>query len=979
MGIRLPSKPMKRNCQTNRAVWFFLLLVICFWGAGRANAALLNVPQPAELVWKGESDGSVTVSSPRLGVLKFQPQFTVLYSARDPKPELRWAELGERGMQNKYNVFTWLSGESESKERSDKPASDQHVADGFDLSTDRSAGSERTFDVFNSGKRVSLSARSASREGDRITWNYDPNPQFQLSAALQLPQPGEAPVLSFTLEPKVAGWFSVGYTGAPEEPLESVSEVWQPLIWQEKRFPNKPYLTEAARCTLPCTLVGKGGLVWGVVAASRELPFQPMPTPANSRFGVSVRNAKGLAQPTLFAPILGGSGSRRAAGEALTFETRLVALPGKITEAYEQIARTLYGFKNYRVNNGLGSLNNVLERTLDYAMSSWARFDEDLRGSAYETDVPGSVKNVSALHPLALALVTDNEDYFGHRAKPMIEYVLSREKFLFTTDPKVTGQGASPRMTGPCAPISELTALYEIGGRRSPMLLKMAEALYGRTRTLNLDDSVRGDLWQNALALYRATGKQEWLRRACQGADAYIEQRLETPQRNLSDNGSRGMFFWTSYAPNWMELYELYAAAGNNKYLEASREGARRFAQFVWMCPEIPEGSVTVNEGGLAPAYRKGARFPRIEIPEESVPAWRVSEIGLTCESSGTSKGHRGIFLATHAPWMLRLAGQTGDQFLHDIGRSAIVGRYTSFPGYHMNTARTTVYEKPDFAMRPTAQINSTSSLHYNHIWPQIAMLIDYLVSDANARSAGAVSFPSHFAEGYAYLQLQVYGDRPGKFYDDDGVWLWMPKGLLNFDNPEINYIAARRDDTLYLALMNQCANRITATCAVNARLAGFDAGKRYETRVWRQNQPGKPESLNPAKFKVEIAPSGITALALKGVSIIPKFQAGFETHGQAWKQDQVNLHFEGGAHAMVLNFGPQLTWAYVYLEAREQIKQATLKYSTGGAQKALTDAAFPFEFSVPLPADAKEFSFQIEATSPLGAKLRSNVERLAR
>ena len=104
---------MKRNCQTNRAVWFSLVLVICFLGAGRANAALLHAPQPAELVWKAEADGSVIVSSPRLGVLRFQPQFTVLYSARDPKPELRWAELGERGMQNEYNVFTWLSGENE--------------------------------------------------------------------------------------------------------------------------------------------------------------------------------------------------------------------------------------------------------------------------------------------------------------------------------------------------------------------------------------------------------------------------------------------------------------------------------------------------------------------------------------------------------------------------------------------------------------------------------------------------------------------------------------------------------------------------------------------------------------------------------------------------------------------------------------------------------------------------------------------------
>ena len=85
---------MKRNFRTNRAVRFFLLLVICFLGAGRANAALLNAPQPAGLVWKAEADGSVNVSGPLLGVLRFQPQFTVLCSARDPKPELRWAELG---------------------------------------------------------------------------------------------------------------------------------------------------------------------------------------------------------------------------------------------------------------------------------------------------------------------------------------------------------------------------------------------------------------------------------------------------------------------------------------------------------------------------------------------------------------------------------------------------------------------------------------------------------------------------------------------------------------------------------------------------------------------------------------------------------------------------------------------------------------------------------------------------------------------
>ena len=595
-------------------------------------------------------------------------------------------------------------------------------------------------------------------------------------------------------------------------------------------------------------------------------------------------------------------------------------------------------------------LVSTLERMIDYAMGPWARFNEDLRGCAYETDVPGSVKNVSALHPLGVALVTDDEQIFARRAQPIFESLLSREKFLFTTDPNVEGQGASSKLAGPCAPVSELAAWYAL--THQGCLLRMAQDLYGKTRTLNLDDAEPGNIWQNALALHRATGDAAWLAKAKAGADAYLRERLATPQTEFRDKAGRGMFFWTSYAPNWMELYELFEATGEPRYLEAAREGARRFAEFVWMCPVVPAGEVLVNEGGHAPVYRKSDKLPRIDLPEEQVPAWRVSEIGLTCESSGTSKGHRGIFLATHAPYMLRLAGQTGDGFLHDIARSAIVGRYTSFPGYHMNTARTTVYEKPGFAERPTAQINSTSSLHYNHIWPQIALLVDYLVADAGYRSKGAIRFPSHFAEGYAYLQGRIYGDRPGAFCGETNVWLWMPKGLLACDSPEVNYLAARGNDKLYFALMNQSARPVTAQCTV-----------------------ALPGVVAPRQFAVTIEPNGFATQVLADVKVAPKFQLAQAT--PPWRSDFVQLDF-GGAHAMVLNLGADRRWAYVYLQAHATLREATLHYSTGGAWQTATDRAFPFEFSVPLPAAATEFAFKIEGVRPSGAKTMTETARLA-
>jgi hypothetical protein len=734
--------------------------------AAAAGPAGRLLPRPDGAVAYLAADGATAV---------FAPQVTVLFSAADPGLEMRWGRFPEPAMRlidtgSIYNVLTWGP-------KGARPAAGatQHVEDGFDPAVDRGYGPGRTANLFAAGRAAVITATAARSGGGRVRWVFPDHPRATLTAELDLPADGTAPRLVLTATARAAGWYSFGYTGAPEADAEAVDELWQPLIYNERRFPHDSFLEAGYRCPLPTTLVTRDGVTLGVAADPAEYPFQPLPNFQNSRFGVALRNAAGRAQPMLFAPLLGGAGSRLQAGESRTFVFRLVVRRAGLSATYEHLARSLFGFADVR-HNALGSLNATFERMLGFGLSEYAKFNPDLRGFAYDTDVPGAVKNVSALHPLGLALVTDRRDIYERLARPLLEYFVSRERFLFTTDPKVKGQSASARLGGLGAPLTEYATLDAISGGRTPFFRQAAESLFGRDRVLNLEGRIRGDNWSHALALWRATGERRWLDHAVRDADAYLARRVAVRPRDYSDPDSRGLFFWTAFTPQWIELYELYDETKERRFLAAAHQGARDYAQFVWLAPRIPDGEIRVHEDGLAPAYRSGPRFPRIQAEPETVPAWRTSEIGLTSESAPTSKGARGIFLACYAPWMLRISALTGDRFLHDIARSAIIGRYTSFPGYHLNTARNTAYEKPDFARRGKDELNSATSIHYNHIWPHLALVLDTLVTDVFAKSRGAVDFPGRYAEGYGYLQQKIYGDRPGRVHDADGMWLWLPR-----------------------------------------------------------------------------------------------------------------------------------------------------------------------------------------------------------
>lgn len=887
---------------------------------------------------------------------------------------VRVSTSGERAEVSFAPVFTVISRDSNPGYRLKREAITNYAIPVWKAAP----GGKDNHNLFAAGEAVVTTATGVERSDGATYWQFPENARFSLTADVSSTR-SYAPHVTVHFTPKKKGWYSVGYTGAPSASPLAIDALWQPHVWQERRFPDQPFLSVESMCSLPAVFAEAGGSVTGVCADPAESPYR-LPTSRNSRFGMMLRNQAGEAQPMIFAPVLGGADSEMEAGRTYGFRFYLINQRGNCITAFRSMARTLFGFHDYRENSGC-SLNKTLENMIDFAMNdSLSGWIEDLKGSDYSTDVPGSVKNVSALHPLSIALITHNKDIYRRRGLPMTEYLLSRQKYLFGTREDVTHQGASHLMRGPAAEVSELVSLFHMFSGKTEVFRHYAKDLFDKPRALNLNMVSEGASWQNALALYRLTDDAKYLEQAVAGADAYIARRMQKPEKNFSDvRVTSGGQFWTDYAPKWVDLFELYEETSSPRHLAAAVAGASSYATYAWMHPKIPEGDVRVNARGQVPVYNKRQiKDPQpMPVPEQDVPAWRVSQIGLTPEASRTHQENPAIFLAHYAAYMLRLAHAANDPFLHDLARAAIVGRYQNFPGYDLNGEFTTVYSRPDYPLRPYRDL-TYNNIYYNHIWPHIALMMDYLVSDAFVKSAGRINFPSRYAQGYAFLSSKVYGDRPGSFYGEENVRLWLPRQLLSIDNIQANYIAGYGNGNFYVALLNQSSKEQQATVTLNPDVVALDEDKPYAVRVLAGNSASP--AMQNAKIAVTIAPHSITAFAVDGLDITPQFQQPApEAEKPASSESFAVRETEiGKVTTMLLSMGPDLTNAFVWLEATpRQVSQATLYCKQDDTVTTSIDSSYPFEFSIPIARSASAIELSVDAVTTAGKAVRSAPVRL--
>lgn len=955
-----------RNYWLSKVTHFTAILVVIVLMSSYAIAQTMETPFWKATVQKG---GQIELMGKTEAVsLTLQPQFSLLYRADDPGLQLH--------MNNK------LASRMIAYKRTD--------------------GRGMTYDLFRAIEPTAFVVKTTQVVGNEVQWTFAPSATGTLRASLSLTE--RFPVVRWQFRATRDGYMAVAFAPFAPVPVAQVASLWQPLIWQERRMPDSSYVSAEFMCPLPMTLAGQNGLSRGVSAHPSEVPFR-MPTMDNSGFAVLLCNRAGQAQPTILAPFLGRSGTHVRAGTDLTFSASIIGTNGRTDQAYQTVARQLFAFKDYR-RNGTCSLNETIQNMTRFAMDDQqCQWIPDLKASNYVTDVAGTVKNVSALHPLSVAIVSDDEQVFRRRALPMTEYLLSREKYLFSLAEDTKGQNPSHYLHGPAAEVSELAALYTYSKGNSPALKQYALDLSGKTRKLNLLMASEGNSWTNQLALYRMTRQPDYLEKARTGALAYIDTRINTLQTDFSDAhimGGAGGQFWTDFTPKWMELLELYeetqaAGVGDKRFLEAARRGAAQYAMVAWLQPVVPAGNVTVHAGdSTRMIYLNRNLSPRprpFPVQAQQIPAWRVSNVGLTPEASNTYNHNPAVLLTHYAAYMLRIGHYADDSFLRDIARSAVVGRYANYPGYTISKEYVAFYQRADYPLHDVNEM-TYNQLYYNHVWPHIALLYDYLITDAEMKSGGRVKFPSQYAQGYAYLQSKVYGAAPGEFYGDSAVSVWLPANLLKTDNEQINYVSGYGNGNFYLALTNQSPEKQTGTVQLNADVVPFDAGTTYTVRVMQDNKPAPAMTMQNGKLTVSLSGHGITGLIVEKLAVKTGFQhklkampelassagtASVGTPERALRQPGFSEQTtpQGKVTGLLLSWGQNLHNAYVWLSATEKdLKEARLHYTLDGTNyKTVSDNTYPFEFSIPL-SDAERgrgFSYRVESVTVGGESVNTN------
>ncbi|MBR3942044.1 MAG: copper amine oxidase N-terminal domain-containing protein [Clostridia bacterium] len=757
----------------------------------------------------------------------------------------------------------------------------------------------------------------------------------------------------------------------PEEQFDSVMA---PPHFTRKNVPEGNAIYNEPNLFTPVVSYTKntenGKITTGVVVDPSST-VQDVAYNETSRFGFMLRDQFGEKRAAICAPLFGTDASNFKAGDTYTFSYRVLTKATDWYEAFKHVSQDIYNVKDIRTNY-YSSLNDAIFNTTDYMADIAPEGREDLPYSGWNenamaygySEIPNTESQSNFIEALQRYLFTEDKQLLEERVVPTIAFALSRANFHFTTKPKLPNDLGDPTLvTEPfVGGGSTYLALYEMTQGRMPYLLNAA---------LAKQDSGKLGFVSQKSKIYEITKDEAVMKEIIAEADAVLSEYNAA-------NGELASFIVDTYTPYLTTLLLAYEVTGDRKYLDGAEKVGRGYTTVVsgkgyqngfadntyHVDPQATADAHVIWadnkpwwQRGENPTWRVGMPYGQAgpledtvsTVDEADVPGWLPATVGLSSEHAFTVSHSNYITMSTWASYMVRLSEYTGDDYFATQARNAIIGRFSNYPGYYIDRYYTDYmkdnypYDGPEYSI-----------IFGNHITPYLAMLEDFLITSAWARSDKQIDFPKLDPTSYSLFYSSQYGYKPGKMYDVDGLWLWNKRGVINPDSVQIDYVAGRKDGTLAIAFMNEDNKETTSTITLGDQAAGF-TGK---ATVYSADGSKSETQVENGVFTITVPAKGIATVVMNIPTVTEPGYAIDKIYYSTELEKTVAGHTNGKTYAIQLTDDEY--YAYVYVTDKN-LKSLKVDYTVNGTKNSETITTFPFETIIKVPGKA-DFSYNLTA-----------------
>ncbi|MGG1518078.1 S-layer homology domain-containing protein [Paenibacillus oryzisoli] len=817
-----------------------------------------------------------------------------------------------------------------------------------------------------------------------------PNTEADLKVSIEFDDLSDDPKVTLDAEFEEDGAYSFLLFNGNETAYEDYETVTAPLLYVKKTVPESPAVIPEAYLFTPMgTLHYAEGnerfqgkeMTAGIVMDPTSVP-QDFAYPDTSSFGLVLRGPEGNVRPQFTAPMFGTEHSLFEAGDRYAVSYRILYKQGSWYDTFRHVSEDLFQVRDLRTNY-FHSLNEAIYNATDLMMDDDYGGWDPVNMAHYNMEEQDMTTLSNGMSALQRYLLTEDESILERRAVPTLAFMLSRLKQHFKiTDSKGGASYSSVLPTPIGGPVQFYPAhvyggLYEMTQGRMPFLLD--HALDVSSQQANLTGIA------DQASLYKYTDDPQYLDNLVELADRYLANNPNTGVNR--ETQFLGSFIFSDYTLMVTAFIAAYEATGEQRYLDAAEQSAQLLLTGLWNTgyhDQYAETDYTVTQEKTGPRLLNAEKYSfwwhgdkqwrlgnvdgeakpaqELDLPleTETAPGWLGARVGMGTEHMVTP-GHGNVITMNNWAGMLsKLSAYTGDPFFYTMARNAMIGRFGNYPGYYQDRIifhqmkENYPYTGPDY-----------TSIYWHHIPIFISMLEDFLINSTWVKSEQHISFPSLYQSGYAYFASNQYGHAPGTFYDEEGMWLWLDRDIIVPDSKEINYIAARKDGVLGLALMNEGNEPLQTSVHL-----GHKANPDYTGMATVYDADGSTSTVSivNGSFLIDIPAKGIKSVVIKQLTGVrtPAF-ANPDFDYSNYTEGNTSEHIRGKGH--VIQVAPDHYYAYVYVsDMNSTTQKVTLNYTIGDVSYTKEKVGYPYEFLIKVDNPGEIFRYEISAEKTSGS-----------